>query len=200
MAAAAGGASAAPGTQHAVSSWSGRLLVATPTLLDPNFHRTVVLLLSHDSEDGALGVVLNRPSATDVAEVLPGWHDVAARPPVVFGGGPVQPTAAVCVGRVRTALARTPGWAPLADPVLGTVDLDRAPWDGLTHVRVFAGYAGWSVQQLEAEVHEGAWWVLDALPGDPFSERPDLLWAQVLRRQGAPLAFAVHYPDDPTLN
>ncbi len=190
----------AAGTPDAVSSWSGKLLVATPTLLDPNFRRTVVLLLTHDEDEGALGVVLNRPSATDVAEVLPGWEDVAAAPSVVFSGGPVQKTAAVCVGRVRTALARTPGWAPLTDPVLGTVDLDRAPWDGLTHVRVFAGYAGWSSAQLEAEVDEGAWWVLDALPGDPFSERPELLWRQVLRRQGPPLAFAVHYPEDPGLN
>ena len=191
---------AEPGTPVAVSSWSGRLLVATPTLLDPNFRRTVVLLLSHDREEGALGVVLNRPSATEVGEVLPGWQDVAAPPGVVFGGGPVQQTAAVCVGRVRSALARTPGWAPLADPLLGTVDLDRDPWDGLACVRVFAGYAGWSVEQLEAEVDEGAWWVLDALPGDPFNPHPELLWQQVLRRQGAPLAFAAHFPDDPAQN
>ena len=183
-----------------MSSWSGRLLVATPTLLDPNFARTVVLLLSHDATEGALGVVLNRPSGTGVAEVLAGWEDVAAAPTVVFSGGPVQQTAAVCVGRLRTARAPLPGWAPLPDPLLGTVDLDRGPWDGLAQVRIFAGYAGWSAEQLEAEVDEGAWWVLDALPGDPFSERPDLLWRQVLRRQGAPIAFAAHYPEDVTLN
>ena len=180
-------------------SWSGRLLVATPTLQDPNFLRTVVLLLQHDPAEGALGVVLNRPAETGVAQVLEGWDGVAADPAVVFVGGPVQPTAAVCLGRVRTPAAR-PGWAPLADPLLGTVDLDRPPWEGLEEVRVFAGYAGWSSEQLEAEVAEGAWWVLDALPGDPFGPRPDLLWAQVLRRQGPPLAFAALYPDDPALN
>ncbi|MCU1593965.1 MAG: hypothetical protein JWO12_1357, partial [Frankiales bacterium] len=76
-----------------MSTWSGRLLVATPTLLDPHFARTVVLLLQHDEQDGALGVVLTRPTGTVVEEVLPGWHPVAAEPAVVFGGGPVQPTA-----------------------------------------------------------------------------------------------------------
>jgi len=180
-------------------SWSGRLLVATPTLLDPHFLRTVVLLLQHDPEEGTLGVVLNRPSETAVSEVLEGWHDVAAGPPVVFSGGPVQPTAAVCLGRVRSP-REAQGWAPLTDPLLGTVDLDGRPWDGLAEVRVFAGYAGWSTQQLEAEVAEGAWWLFDALPGDPFVARPELLWGQVLRRQGPPLAFAASYPEDPSLN
>ena len=182
-----------------MGAWSGRLLVATPTLQDPNFLRTVVLLLQHDEAEGALGVVLNRPSETGVDQVLDGWHDVAADPPVVFVGGPVQPTAAVCLGRVRDAAPRA-GWAPLADPLLGTVDLDSAPWSGLEQVRIFAGYAGWSHEQLEAEVAEGAWWVLDALPGDPFAPRPDLLWSQVLRRQGPPIAFAALYPEDPALN
>ena len=70
----------------------------------------------------------------------------------------------------------------------------------MSEVRLFAGYAGWSAGQLEAEVEEGAWWVLDALPADAFSTSPDGLWAAVLRRQGAPIAFAANYPADPTLN
>lgn len=181
-------------------SWAGRLLVATPTLLDPHFVRTVVLLLQHDDEDGALGVVLTRPSETAVHEVLPSWAPAVGVPDVVFAGGPVQPTAAVCLGRLSAPGGPDEGWAPLPDPLLGTVDLDRLPFAGLAEVRVFAGYAGWSVEQLEAEVEAGAWWVLDALPGDAFTPRPELLWEQVLRRQGPPLAFAVTYPPDPTLN
>jgi putative transcriptional regulator len=183
-----------------VSSWSGRLLVATPTLLDPHFARTVVLLLQHDEQEGALGVVLSRPGETGVEAVLPSWSQAAAEPAVVFGGGPVQPTAAVCLGRLAAPSHPAQGWAPLTDPLLGTVDLDREPWEGLAEVRVFAGYAGWSAQQLEGEVEAGAWWVLDALPGDPFTPRPELLWEQVLRRQGPPLAYAVTFPADPTLN
>jgi putative transcriptional regulator len=86
---------------------------------------------------------------------------------------------------------------------LGTVDLDAEPQDllpAVSEVRLFAGYAGWGAGQLEAEVEEGAWWVLDALPGDVFSTAPEQLWAAVLKRQGPPIAFAASYPEDPTLN
>lgn len=185
---------------------AGQLVVATPSLLDPNFARTVVLLLQADPDDGALGLVLNRPSDTDVGEVLPDWAPLSAQPPAVFSGGPVQPNAAICLGRGR------PGGTPLAafavlegvpGTSVGTVDLDT-PADQLltavSEVRIFAGYAGWAAGQLEAEVEEGAWWVLDALPADAFSPHPELLWADVLRRQGPPIAFAASYPADPTLN
>jgi len=185
-------------------SWQGRLLVATPLLTDPHFHRAVVLVLSHEPDEGALGLVLDRPSGTGVAEVLPGWEGLAASPPVVFEGGPVARTSAVCLGAARPGAPATAAFADLAaDPLLGTVDLDARPEDvadALREVRVFAGYAGWSPGQAEAEVDEGAWWVLDALPGDPFSPAPGLLWKQVLRRQGLPLALASTAPDDPSLN
>jgi putative transcriptional regulator len=188
-----------------MTGWVGRLVVATPVLTDPNFARTVVLLLQHDDEDGALGVVLNRPSGTGVAEVLPSWEPLAAVPPVVYAGGPVQPEAAICLGRAEHGTPAGPSYAPLAlpdgpDPQLGTVDLDADPVPGLLQVRVFAGYAGWSPQQLEAEVAEGAWWVLDALPGDAFVSRPQDLWSLVLRRQGLPLALMATATADPRLN
>ncbi len=181
-------------------SWSGRLVVATPTLVDPNFLRTVVLLLQHEPDQGAIGVVLTRPSGTALGEVLPRWHDLAAEPAVVFGGGPVQLEAAVGLARVRPGTPASETFAPLSLLPLGTVNLDAEPFGEVQAVRVFAGYAGWSAGQLEAEVDEGAWWVLDALPGDAFDGRPDRLWQQVLRRQGPPLAFAAAYPDDPRLN
>ncbi len=184
---------------------AGQLVVATPVLADPNFARTVVLLLQADEEDGALGLVLNRPSGTGVDEVLPDWAPLSATPGVVFAGGPVQPQAAICLGRGRVGAPPSSSYAALAGgaAVLGTVDLDASPDDvapAVEQVRIFAGYAGWSPGQLEDEVEEGSWWVLDALPGDPFSPRPEALWPQVLRRQGAPLAFAAIYPADPTLN
>lgn len=187
------------------TSWSGRLLVATPTLTEPTFARTVILLLQHGPRDGAIGVVLNRPSGTEVESVLPAWADLSPEPPLVFQGGPVQPQAAICLGRARPGGPASEAYAPLdgSMPTLGTVDLDASP-DALRptvdRVRIFAGYAGWSPAQLEGEVEEGSWWVLDALPGDPFHPDPAVLWPQVLRRQGAPLAFAALYPPDPTLN
>lgn len=186
---------------------AGRLLVATPVIAEPTFARTVVLLLTAGGEDGALGVVLNRASETEVARVLPGWQPYVAEPDVVFEGGPVQTTAAICLARLRPGVEDADGLAPLAvdrpGPRLATVDLDAEPEDvvpSVSRLRVFAGYAGWSPGQLEAEVDEGAWWVVDALPDDAFPARPGVLWQQVLRRQGPPLAFAVTLPDDPTLN
>lgn len=185
---------------------AGQLVVATPALSDPNFSRTVVLLLQADPEAGALGVVLNRPTGTEVDEVLPAWAELSAGPPVVFSGGPVQPTAAICLGHGRLGGVAVAAYAEIdgmPGGVLGTVDLDCAPADlraTVDEVRLFAGYAGWTAGQLEAEVAEGAWWVLDSLPADAFDGRPDRLWQRVLLRQGPPIAFAASYPEDPTLN
>lgn len=186
---------------------AGRLLVATPVIDEPTFGRTVVLLLQAGGAEGALGVVLNRPSDVEVARVLPGWDELAQDPPQVFEGGPVQPQAAICLARLRDGADDVEGVALLPSrlpgPRLATVDLDGDPGllaPALSRLRVFAGYAGWSPGQLEAEVDEGAWWVLDALPEDPFPSQPHLLWRQVLRRQGPPLAFAVTLPGDPTQN
>src|SRR3954469_16798206 len=171
-----------------MTDWAGRLLVATPTLLDPNFARTVILLLQADDEDGALGLVLNRPTGTEVGEVLDAWHALAAEPGVVFTGGPVQPNAAICLGHGRPGAPQVASYSVLEGSpgtAFGTVDLDAEPADVMTavsEVRLFAGYAGWSVGQLEAEVDDGSWSVLDALPSDAFTHRPELLWQTVLRR------------------
>jgi putative transcriptional regulator len=188
----------------------GKLLVATPNLGDPNFERTVVLVLEH-GEEGALGVVLNRPSDLDVAEPLPEWARAAAHPPVVFIGGPVAPSAAVCLARLATSGAAQ-GWepllganGPLSGPTgrVGTVDLDSDPDEaiaGLDEIRVFAGYAGWAPTQLEGEIEAGGWFVVDADAADPLSPAPEDLWAAVLRRQRGTIAFFAAYPPDPSLN
>jgi putative transcriptional regulator len=181
-------------------SWSGQLLVATPVLTDPNFARTVVQLVQHSDDDGALGVVLNQPSETPLADVLPGWALLAPDPVVVFVGGPVQESAAICLGRLAPG-ERDESYVPVPGaPWLGTLNLEADAAQPVQEVRVFAGYAGWSPGQLEAEVEEGAWWVLDALPSDCFTPEPHRLWATVLRRQGMPLALAASYPPDPALN
>jgi putative transcriptional regulator len=183
----------------------GRLLVANPLLPDPNFDRTVVLLLAYGDE-GALGLVLNRPSDTVIAAPLPRWEHLAAAPAVVFVGGPVQHEAVViCLARAfghPAADIPPAGWSAVLSDV-GTLDLDLDP-EGLqasfSQVRVFAGYAGWGAGQLEAEITAGAWWILDAQPEDPFCDQPEGLWKRVLRRQRGPLALVAAYPDDPMLN
>jgi putative transcriptional regulator len=181
-------------------SLSGQLLVATPSLTDPNFARTVVQLLQHSTDDGALGVVLNQPSQTPLGEVLPGWALLAPDPVVVFVGGPVQESAAICLGRLSSDQPSDSYVVVPGAPWLATLDLDVEAADPVQEVRVFAGYAGWEPGQLEAEVEEGAWWVLDALPSDCFAADPPTLWRDVLRRQGPPLALAATYPPDIALN
>jgi putative transcriptional regulator len=178
----------------------GRLLVASPNLGDPNFERTVVLMLEYGDE-GALGVVLNRPSELDLSDPLPEWARAAAHPPVVFIGGPVAPTAAVCLARLRPR-GGTDGWQQLLGAV-GTLDLDSDPHEAiprLDELRVFAGYAGWGPGQLEREIAEGGWFVVDAEAGDALSPAPEDLWRTVLRRQKGTLALFAGYPSDPTLN
>lgn len=180
--------------------FTASLLIATPVLRDPNFARTVVLLLER-GDDGALGVVLNRPSDTPLAVALPSWGDAASEPAVVYAGGPVSVTSAVCLASRREG-ARPPGWQPLGG-TLGVLDLDADPdlvRPALEHLRVFAGYAGWAPGQLDAEVGEGAWLQLPARPDDAFSARPAQLWRDVLRRQPGELAFLAGYPEDPSLN
>jgi putative transcriptional regulator len=189
------------------ASLTGRLLVATPALGDRNFDRTVVLLLDHDA-DGALGVVINRPTQVAVGEILPPWSTYTSEPGVVFHGGPVSADSALGLARLSgLAIDDRNDIEPLGFRRLyngiGLIDLDAPPEvivGEMASLRIFAGYAGWASAQLEAEISEGAWYVVEAEPADPFSFRPDRLWRAVLRRQGGDLAMVATYPEDPTLN
>ena len=182
----------------------GRLLVASPMIGDENFERTVVLILEH-SEEGALGLVLNRPSEIELHDPLPGWSRLAAAPSVVFVGGPVEPDRAIALARHDPTHAHALGidvYAPVVG-ALGTLDLSMDPdvlGDTVEAVRVFSGYAGWGPGQLEGELDAGAWWVVEAEPDDALAPLPEGLWRQVLARQRGPLRRFAHYPDDPSVN
>lgn len=181
----------------------GRLLVATPVLGDENFDRSVVLVLEH-TEDGALGLVLNRPSTYEVVEPLPEWSPYALPPEVLFIGGPVSKSSVIALARLEgeaPAAEERPVWQPVLGRV-GVVDLTRDPDDivSLGGVRVFAGYSGWSAGQLEQEVVEGAWYVVPAEAADIFTDEPEDLWRTVLARQPGSLARVASVPADPRLN
>jgi putative transcriptional regulator len=180
---------------------SGQLLVATPALIDPNFARTVVLLLEH-GDDGAVGVVISRPTSVRVGEVLPAWVDLVTTPDVLFSGGPVQPDSALAVAVLGADVEAPVGWRPLY-PGAGLIDLD-APVElvrgVLSGLRIFAGYAGWAGGQLETEIAEGSWYVLPAQAADLLSGSAETLWRDVLRRQPGELAFVATCPVDPTMN
>jgi putative transcriptional regulator len=179
---------------------TGSLLIATPTMGDPNFARSIVLLLDA-GESGALGVVLNRPTELDVATVLEPWAELVAGPSVLFQGGPVETDAALAVANVAED-DEPVGWRRVFGST-GLVDPD-APVEimatAVSSLRIFAGYAGWGAGQLEAEIAEGAWYVVPAEPQDPFLDEPDQLWARVLRRQGGQLAMLATMPAEPGLN
>lgn len=179
---------------------SGVLLVAMPALTDPNFDRTVVYVVDH-GEHGTLGVVLNRPSETDLLEVLPGWWSLAAAPRTFHVGGPCERDTALCLG-VGNPSADIPGLRPVASAV-HLVDLDADPavtGAGLDQLRVFAGYAGWGPGQLAAEIAATAWAVVASDPADVVGESGVALWRRVLRRQPGPLALLSAWTEDPSLN
>src|SRR5581483_1640798 len=185
-----------------VGSTKGRLLVATPMLGDPNFERTVIFMLE-DNEEGALGLVLNRPSPLEVREPLPDWAGHVAAPPVVFVGGPVSRNSVIALAaRLPSATLPADVWTGI-DGAVGVLDLtsdaDLVAGE-LATVRVFAGYAGWGEAQLRSEIDQGAWFVVDALPTDPFTEDPERLWRDVLRRQPMPLRQFANYPTDLSAN
>jgi putative transcriptional regulator len=181
---------------------AGSLLVATPALLDPNFEHTVVLMLDVD-ENGALGVVLNRPSTVEVGEILPDWSGVGPGPDVLFSGGPVSTDSALAVAALPTAEEDEPvGFRRLYDEV-GIVDLDtptEVVGPALSGLRIFAGYAGWGEEQLIDEIRSGSWYVVPSAPEDLFGTDPGGLWMRVLRRQPGELAWVSTRPLDPTLN
>ncbi|MEC4015093.1 YqgE/AlgH family protein [Streptomyces sp. H27-D2] len=194
-----------------VSSLTGRLLVATPALADPNFDRAVVLLLDHD-EEGSLGVVLNRPTPVGVGDILASWAGLAGEPGVVFQGGPVSLDSALALAVVPGEPHASQGAAVAGDGPLGwrrvhgaigLVDLDAPPEllaAALGSLRIFAGYAGWGPGQLREELTDGAWYVVESEPGDVSSPDPERLWRSVLRRQRSELAMVATYPDDASLN
>jgi putative transcriptional regulator len=178
---------------------AGKLLIATPILHDPNFRRAVILLCTHDAE-GSFGLVLNRPLEAAVADLLPDWRAAVAAPSVLFAGGPVERTHAFALGRSRRA-ADEPWWTAVT-PEVGLVSLDDGARNlaSVEAVRIFAGYAGWGADQLEAEVAEEAWFVVAAETRDVFAETPQRLWHEALRRQPDKLALFGNFPPDPRLN
>ena len=180
---------------------AGMLLRATPALIDPNFVDSVVLLLDVDDQ-GALGVVLNRPSAVRVGDVLDGWAGAVAEPDVLFQGGPVGSDGALAVALLEDADDVPVGFRTV-EGRLGLLDLDT-PLEllegSLAGLRIFAGYAGWGAEQLAGEIAEGSWYVVPGDVGDVFRMDTTDLWREVLRRQPGELAWHSTRPFDPELN
>lgn len=173
----------------------GNLLVSNGNLFDPNFRQTVVLIVDH-TDEGALGVVLNRVAEVTVAEAAPPLTPIVGSEAELYVGGPVQPGAAVLL-------------AEFDDPensshiVFGSIGLVTGDVDALAPVRrarVYAGYAGWGPGQLEREMEESSWIVEPARPEDVFTDRHENLWADVLTRKGGEYRMLARMPFDPSTN
>jgi putative transcriptional regulator len=182
---------------------AGTLLLANTDLLEPTFRRSVIYVVEHN-DSGTLGVVLNRTSEMAVYNVLPQWTDLVVKPKTMFIGGPVKRDSALCLGLLR--VGADPGGMPGLRHVAGRivmVDLDADPElvaAAVEGVRIFAGYSGWTIGQLDGEIERDDWIVLSALPSDVlFTPRADL-WAQVLRRQPLPLSMLATHPIDLSRN
>ncbi len=180
-----------------MESLRGKLLIASPTLQDPNFVRSVVLITEH-GEEGAMGIVLNRPSEAEVAAVIPDLEPVAGSEPI-FVGGPVQPEALVVLGEF--AEPEKAAWLVVADVglVSAQTELEELP-EAIRRGRVYAGFSGWGPGQLEGEIEEDAWIVEAPIPPELFPDDPTVLWSSVLERMGGEYALVARMPEDPTMN
>jgi putative transcriptional regulator len=188
-------------TAHRVRA--GTLLLANTDLLEPTFRRSVIYIVEHN-DGGTLGVVLNRPSETAVYNVLPQWAKLSAKPKTMFIGGPVKRDAALCLSVLR--VGAEPDGVPGLRHVAGRtvmVDLDADP-DSIAAlvegVRIYAGYSGWTIGQLEGEIERDDWIVLSALPSDVLVQPRVDLWGRVLRRQPLPLSLLATHPIDISRN
>jgi putative transcriptional regulator len=178
-------------------SLRGKLLVASPVLADPNFARTVVLMTEH-SEDGAMGIVLNRPSEAPARELLPILEEIAGDDPL-FVGGPVQPEAVVLLAEFSDPDAAA--WIVVADVGLASAGTDvDALVPAVRRGRFYAGYSGWGPGQLEAELEQESWIVEPPIPAELFPESPETLWSDVLERKGGQYALISRMPEDPRVN
>jgi putative transcriptional regulator len=179
-------------------SLRGQLLIASPALVDPNFARTVVLVVEHNDE-GAMGIVLNRASEAAVAEAVPPLEDLVDQDEPVFVGGPVEPAAVVVLAEFED----TDAAAAIVFGDLGFLRADAEPdvlRSAARRFRVFAGYSGWGTGQLEAELALPSWIVEPPELEDVFTTDPANLWSTVLRRKGGQFALIATMPPDPSLN
>ncbi|HEX8101839.1 MAG TPA: YqgE/AlgH family protein [Solirubrobacteraceae bacterium] len=181
-----------------MDSLRGQLLIASPSLVEPTFHRTVILVTEHAPE-GAMGVVLNRPSDSTVGEAVPELAELAGEDAAVFVGGPVQTEALIVLAEFRDPSAAAA--IVVADVGLVSADFETAELVVATRrARVFAGYSGWGPGQLEGELEEDAWIVEAPVPAELFPADPDGLWSAVLERKGGRFALLARMPLDPSLN
>jgi putative transcriptional regulator len=181
-----------------MDSARGQLLIAGPGLLDPNFWRTVLLVVEH-TDEGALGLVVNRPSETTVGEAVPELEELVELDQPLYIGGPVAPSAVIVLAEFEDASdAALIAFDDIGVLQTGTPMEQHAA--GVLRGRAFVGHAGWGPGQLDSELERDDWIVEPARAEDAFTERPLELWPGVLERKGGSYALVARMPPDPSVN
>lgn len=179
----------------------GIFLVAAPSLRDPNFRQTVVLLCEHGSQ-GALGVVVNRPTAIHLSEALPQVPVLEGQRHLLFSGGPVQPNHVLILlrtGQVPDNTHHVFDGVYMGGDMAALEKIMTVP-SGTATFRAYVGYSGWSPGQLENEMKTGSWITLPADPSMVFDKDPLLIWADTMRSLGGRYELYAQMPQDPNLN
>lgn len=181
----------------------GMLLIAAPGMLSESFARSTILIIEHN-ESLTFGVNLTQRSELAVANLMPEWADVVAKPQALYIGGPVNQQSVVGLGVTRPGvdMNAAPQLNRLANR-LAHIDLRSDPAELAELVegmRLFAGYCEWAPGQLDDEIDRGDWYVVPALPGDVIMPGRADLWGDVMRRQPMPLPLFSTYPVDVSEN
>jgi putative transcriptional regulator len=180
----------------------GILLIATPALQDPNFRQSVVLLCEHGAE-GALGVVINRPTEINITEVLPQIPILEGQRHRVYAGGPVQRNNLLILFRLSEEEPQDTHH--VVDGVylggnLQTLERILEQPTNNDSFRAFMGYSGWAPGQLENELQSGSWLTIPPDPTLVFEKDPSSLWAEVLQGMNENYKIYADMPFDPNMN
>jgi putative transcriptional regulator len=176
-------------------SYAGSFLVAHPTMLDPNFRRAVLFVSAHTFDDGAIGIILNRPLEKKLSELVTETPPDGLENVPVFFGGPVQ--------RDRLMFAAVEwksGEGLQLNPTVNLEEANERASSDPNSVRAFIGYAGWSAGQLEAEMKQNAWIAQKANRAALKIEQLPKLWFDIMRGLGPWFKMLSAAPDDPSLN
>jgi putative transcriptional regulator len=184
------------GDKRSSRNFAGSLLVAHPNMLDPNFRRTVLFISEHDPNEGALGVIINRPLDKPVAELVSGVPPTDLADVPVFLGGPV--------GKNQLMFAafewQKGAGLRLNHNIASGESTDADAQKNLLTVCAFVGYAGWGAGQLETEVQQKAWLIHSANRSLLKLDRLPNLWFDIMRTLGPWYKMLAAAPDDPSLN
>ncbi|MDQ6750332.1 MAG: YqgE/AlgH family protein [Actinomycetota bacterium] len=182
----------------AEESLQGQVLIASPSIFDPNFRQAVVLIAQHD-ETGAMGVILNRPTQAKVRSLAPALERLTGLDDVVYAGGPVDETSLIVLAEFDEPDAAALMVLDHVGFVAVGTDLDEVA--GITRrARTFAGHSGWAPGQLETEMEREDWITEAAVYDDVFAARAQELWHAILERKGGNFAVVARMPFDPSVN